>query len=181
MRRSTPMVMSLLMALPLGAQEKIRVAPPSEAYVYLGQLRASRADRTLKDWGANGTGGGAGFAMLLGTDPLKLRLRMDGDTWSGQPATGSIQSIGLTTEAFLEFDATGPVTPFISAGPAFQHWILGSNPTYGAPRTTLNKLAFRAEAGIFIHQRFGFSLGALTGSLDAGQRTTVTYLAFTFR
>ncbi len=181
MRRSGPIFTLLFAALPLAAQEKIRVATPGDSYVYTGQLRASLADRTLKDWGANGTGGGAGFAMVLGSDPLKLRLRMDGDTWSGQPAYGSIQSIGLTTEALFEFDASGPVTPFLSAGPAFQHWILGSNPSFGAPRTTLNKLAFRAEAGVFIHQRFGISVGALTGSLGAGQRTTVTYLAFTFR
>ena len=181
MRRSAPILTLLFAALPLAAQEKIRVATPSDSHVYTFQMRVSLADRTLKDWGAGGTGGGAGFAMLLGEDPLKFRIRMDGDTWSGQPATGSIQSIGLTTEAFFEFEPQGPVKPFLSAGPAFQHWILGSNPSFGAPRTTLNKLAVRAEAGIFLHRRFGFSLGALTGSLGAGQRTTVTYLAFTFR
>ncbi len=171
----------LLPALALGAQEKVRVPLGADTHTYTFQLRVAQADQTLKDWGASGTGGGGGFAMLLGEDPLKLRVRMDGDTWSGQPATGSIQSIGLTTEGFFMFDIDGPVKPFVSAGPAFQHWILGSNPTLGAPRITANKLAFRGEVGIFLHQRFGFSLGALTGSLGNGQRTTVTYLAFTFR
>ncbi|HJV21368.1 MAG TPA: hypothetical protein VJ570_01675 [Holophagaceae bacterium] len=171
----------LLAALPLGAQEKVHLSMDRDTHAYAFQLRVDQAGNALRDAGASRTGGGAGFAMFLGDDPLRLRLRMDADTWSGKPAYGSIQTAGLTAEAFYEFEAGDAVVPFVSGGPAFQHWILGSAPALGTERVTVNKLAFRAEAGVFIRRRFGVSLGVLTGSLQAGRQATVTYLGLTFR
>ncbi|HJV88983.1 MAG TPA: hypothetical protein VJ623_01650 [Holophagaceae bacterium] len=170
-----------LLALSLGAQEKVRVPLDRDPNTYTFQLRIDQAGSTLRDAGASLTGGGAGFAMILGDDPLRLRLRMDWDGWSGKPDFGAIQTAGITTEAFYVFDAGDAVVPFVSAGPAFQHWILGAGPALGREQATFNKLAFRAEAGVFIRRRFALSLGVLTGSLQASQRATMTYLGLTFR
>lgn len=164
MRPSILLLLTCASLVPLAAAEGV---------AYQFNLRATWADTYLHDLGADRTGGGGGFAVLLGQAPLRLRVRMDGDTFPVPAGTGAVQTFGLGAEAFLLLPLGDRVRPFLAAGPAFQQWALTG-------KETTQKLAVRAEAGIWVKEKVGICAGVLTGATRPGRTDTLSYLQVNF-
>jgi len=135
--------------------------------------RVSKPSGVVRDLGADATGGGLGFALVAGREPLRLRVRMDRDAYPG--SNGTVTASGLGAEAILVMPTADAWQAFVSLGPAFEQWQLGTSPA----RTT-NKAALRAEVGFLYKDHVGFCVGALTGPTLDGRRATCTYLGISF-
>jgi len=176
-------VFALLAGLPLIAQGTPRFDIPGEdrGVQYHFQLRASKAGSALRDQVGNQIAGGGGFMALFGEEPLRVRVRMDGDNFPSQDGRQRVQTEGLGVEAFLFFTDGDAITPYLSVGPAFQRWEIGGGDYPGQAPRSLNKLAGRAETGVWFKERVGASIGVLFGSIDTGRKAASPYLAITFR
>ncbi len=171
----------LLTSLPLSAQDGAAWARQGEGASYQFQLRAHRALGDLRATTQDATGGGGGFLMILGTTPLRLRLRMDGDDLPARPPASNLRTAGLGLEALYLLPFAPDWEPYVALGPALQHWEYRPVEAPGAPRRTFNKLATRLELGFWAHRHVGLSAGYLQGPLDAGRTARMIYLGFNFR
>jgi len=161
------------MRIPLLALTFACALSAQDAVNYQFSLRANQGGSTLRDQGADQGGGGGGFAMILGAEPLRLRVRMDGDNFPGK--SNPINTYGIGAEALLVAGNPGSFHPYLSAGPAFEQWKIGA-PDGFSSNSTVNKLAWRVEGGVWYKQALGLHVGVLTGLLQSGQRVTFTYI-----
>jgi hypothetical protein len=133
-------------------------------------------------------GFGVGCMCDLGGGPGYIRLRLDGDTFTGVNGNGPVEGLGAGVQVVYEFDEWMGLHPFVVGGPCFQHWSIGQDNQPQAdpsasdlPTWNSNKVAFRAEAGIGVTRRTRLSLGVLTGPLGNGQTATSVFLAFAYQ
>jgi len=157
--------------------------PPSrsdDGILYQFQGRVIRAGGGMEAFTDNRIGGGIGFSALFGSEPLRLRVRMDGEGFSGKDGKGAVSSYGLGAEALVFLPVGDWVTPFISCGPALQHWDLAENDQFPAHSRTSNHLAGRVELGLRFGQRTLVSLGVLAGRTFDGRGAVNPYVAVTF-
>lgn len=164
------------------AQDKLNLglSPGGDGIVYQFQLRAARAGGGLDPVVASRSGGGAGFAAMFGDTPLHLRLRLDGDGFPGRDGMGPVSTFGLGAEGVLFLPGLGRLTPFLSAGAAFQHWSVAQEDRLPARSRNANRLAGRAELGLRLGRRGAVSLGVLVGKTVDDRSTANPYLAVTF-
>jgi hypothetical protein len=147
------------------------------AIVYSGQLRVVRAGSDLEGVVGNRTGGGGGFSAMFGDTPLRLRIRMDGDAFSGMDGQGLVSSVGLGIEGVFFFPSFDWVTPYVSLGAAFQQWNIMQAKENSTSSITTNHIAGRAELGTRFGRSITLSLGVLAGSTVNGHTATCPYLA----
>lgn len=178
--RSTLLLALCAAAAP--AQDKLNLGLSSreDGIVYQFQLRAVRAGGGLDPVVASRSGGGAGFAAMFGDTPLRLRLRLDGDGFPGRDGRGPVSTFGLGAEGILFLPELGRLTPFLSAGAAFQHWSVAQEDRLPARSRNANRLSGRAELGLQVGRRVGVSLGVLVGKTVDDRSTANPYLAVTF-
>ncbi len=164
------------------AQDKLNLGLSSreDGIVYQFQLRAVRAGGGLDPVVASRSGGGAGFAAMFGDTPLRLRLRLDGDGFPGRDGRGPVSTFGLGAEGILFLPELGRLTPFLSAGAAFQHWSVAQEDRLPARSQKASRLAGRAELGLRLGRRLALSVGVLVGRTVDDRSTANPYLAVTF-
>lgn len=164
------------------AQDKLNLGLGSreEAIIYQCQLRAIRAGGGLGPVVASRSGGGPGFAAVFGNTPLRLRLRLDGDSFPGKDGKGPVSTYGLGAEGILFLPQLGRIIPFLSAGAAFQHWSVAQADRLPVGSRNANRIAGRAELGLRLGRRVAVSLGVLVGKTVDDRSTANPYLAATF-
>jgi hypothetical protein len=163
------------------AESRITIPSAPSDVQYHFQLRASRTGPGVRELAGGETSGGGGFMAMLGDMPLRLRLRMDGDFFPAASGKQAVWTAGLGAEAVYRFPDMDTWKPFVSLGPAFQRWEIGSDTPQGLPKRSFNKLAGRAESGFWYKERVCLSLGLLWGRLESGRSTSNPYAAVTFR
>jgi hypothetical protein len=151
--------------------------PSDKAIIYSGQLRADQAGGGLNGVVGNRTGGGGGFSAMFGDTPLRLRIRMDGDAFSGLDGQGLVSTVGLGMEGVFFFPSFDWVTPYISLGAAFQQWNIMQAKETSTSSVATNHIAGRAEFGTRFGRTITLSLGVLAGSTVNGLTATCPYLA----
>jgi hypothetical protein len=166
----------------LQAQGKPAFSPPrtEDGILYQFQGRVVYAGGGMEAFTDNRVGGGIGFSALFGSEPLRLRLRMDGEGFPGKNGKGAVSSYGLGAEALVFLPFGDRVTPYLSCGPAFQHWDFAQNDQFPMHSRTTNHLAGRAELGLRFGRRTLVSLGVLVGSTVDGKSAVNPYVAVTF-
>jgi|GEM_PF-3964397 len=167
----------------LQAQERPNLSLPRDQgdIQYHFQLRASRTGSALRDLAGSQVSGGGGFMAMLGEMPLRLRFRMDGDVFPATSGRQTVRTAGLGAEAVYLFPPMDRLEPFVSLGPAFQRWEIGTDSAPDTPKRSFNKAAGRLEAGLWFRERVCISLGLLCGKLENGHSTSNPYAAVTFR
>ncbi|BDU73876.1 hypothetical protein [Mesoterricola silvestris] len=168
MNRLLPVSLTLLCAWPLAAADGIQ---------YQLNMRAIRPGSTLEKLGFSGAAAGGGFAVLLGKEAMRARIRLDVDSFPGDGDRMAMNNYSLGMDGLLELAPDSVFHPTISAGAALQKWRLGSQGTFNGT-TGLLKLAARAEFGIQYRQRFALYVGFLTGSIGWDRRVRCPYAGF---
>lgn len=166
MNKTLLISLGLLFARALSAQDWI-------SYQLNG--RASLPGNALKDLGFTRTGTGGGFAVLMGKEAMRLRVRLDTDTFPGSGSTRDLNTYGLGAEGLLNLAPDSDFHPTLSAGLAVQKWRLGSQATINGS-TSLVRMATRVEAGIQYKNRVGVYVGTLTGWVGWGRRARCPYV-----
>lgn len=141
----------------------------------------ARAGSTVRDLGTTIGGGGGGFAVVLGQDLWRLRARFDGLSFPGANPNGTAVNVfTLGADAMAIFSTPEDnARPFFSVGPALAQWRVGN--LVGLPvNRTFNKLAWRAEGGIWIQERFAVYLGLFSGSAQPGRRAMCPYVGVSY-
>jgi hypothetical protein len=151
-----------------------------DGILYQFQGRVIHAGGGMEALTGSRDGGGIGFSALFGSEPLRLRLRMDGEGFPGRDGKGAVSSYGLGAEALVFLPFGDRVTPFVSCGPALQHWDLAQNDQFPAHSRTMNHLAGRFEVGLRFGRQTLVSLGVLAGRTFDGGGAVNPYLAVTF-
>ena len=164
--------MAMLLAGPLLAQDGL---------AYQFNLRAIAAGGTLQDLGSDRSGGGGGFALVIGEEPMRLRVRMDGDTFPGRTSTGPVSTYGFGVEPIVILPSSYVFAPYVSAGLAFQQWKLGPPATDPSTRDLVtNKLAMRVEFGTVYKEHLTICIGVLEGYLLTGRKASCPYLGISY-
>lgn len=165
------------------AQERAKLALPVDrsATQYHFQLRASRTGAGARELAGGQVSGGGGFMAMFGDMPLRLRIRMDGDFFPAASGKQAVWTAGLGAEAVFLFPAMDRLDAFVSLGPAFQRWEIGSDAPPATGKRSFNKAAARLESGFWFRERVCFSLGLLWGKLEQDRSTSNPYAAITFR
>ncbi len=172
-------LMALGIPLPAQARPNFSLPRDEKGIQYHFQLRTSRGGTGVRELAGNQVSGGGGFMAMLGDMPLRLRIRMDGDIFPASPGKQIVRTAGLGAEACYLFPASGSLEPFLSLGPAFQHWEIGADNDTGPAKRSLNKAAGRLEGGLWFRERVCLSLGILCGRLEQGHSTSNPYAALT--
>lgn len=164
------------------AQDKLNLglSSPEDGIVYQFQLRAVRAGSGLDPVVASRNGGGAGFAAVFGDTRLRLRLRLDGDSFPGRDGKGPVSTFGLGAEGILFLPELGRLTPFLSMGAAFQRWSVAQEDRLPVRSRNASHPAGRAELGLRLGRRLALSLGVLVGKTLDDRTAANPYLAVTF-
>ena len=172
--------LAVLCAWPLAAGDGIQ---------YQLNGRATQPGKSLKDIGFSSTGAGGGFAVLVGKEAMRLRLRLDGDSFPADGGRVAMNNYGLGADGLLKLAPDSVFHPTISAGVVLQKWRMGSQGTYDPATglgnrgtyngsTGLLKLAVRVEAGIQYKERFALYVGILTGGIGWDRRARCPYVGF---
>lgn len=129
-------------------------------------------------------GFGLGYLADLGGGPGYIRLRLDGDTFTGVRSNGPVEGLGAGAQVVFEFGEVLGLHTYVAAGPCFEHWSVAHNNApvpEGAPAEspawTSNKLALRGDLGLRISRGVQASVGVLTGPMGNGRSATSLFLA----
>jgi len=147
---------------------------------YHFQLRASRSGSGVRELAGAQVSGGGGFMAMFGDMPLRLRTRMDGDFFPASSGKQTVRTAGLGAEDVILIPALDRMDAFVSLGPAFQRWEIGSDALPATAKRSFNKAAGRLESGFWFKNRICLSLGLLWGKLEKDHSTSNPYAAITF-
>jgi len=161
--------MALICAAPLAAGD--------ETVSYQLNGRGSLPGNTLKEMGYSRSGAGGGVAVLVGREAMRLRVRLDGDTYPGAGTADALNTYGLGADGVLALETDTDFRPTISAGIAFQKWKLGQQNTFNG-KAGVNRAAARAEVGVQYRNRFSLYVGTLTGRVGWGRQARCPYVGF---
>lgn len=176
--KADPRFLVALLALPLQSQAW---AQQGESASYQFQLRIHRAQGDLTARTESSLSGGGGFMGILGSMPLKARLRLDGDDLPARAPSSSFRTMGFGAEALYLLPFAPDWEPYVALGPTLQHWEYRPLNQPGIPSRSFNHLAFRFEVGFWSHRHVGASAGVLEGAFEPGLRGRLIYLGINFR
>jgi len=160
----------------------LNLARPTDDFPLQLQLRACRAGAgEAKELADDHWGGGVSGMLNFGDAAIHPRLRLDLDEIPRRDGNGNFGTAGLGLDAVVTVQDWGSFAPLFSCGPALQRWSTAGVDPFGRQKHQVNKLAARVEAGSTLGEHATLTLGCLYGSLDAGRRASIGYLALTFQ